>query len=144
MYTIKKYTTNSPEYQLALKLRYEVLRKPLGLEFTEHELQKDANDVHFGLFKEDHIVASLTLTQESEGKIKMRQVAVAANMQGKGLGKTLALESEKYALETGNEIVYCHARDTAVPFYNKLGYEQIGELFIEVGIPHYKMVKKIG
>lgn len=34
-----------------------------------------------------------------------------------------------------------HARDTAVPFYNKLNYLQVGEPFIEVGITHFEMYK---
>jgi predicted GNAT family N-acyltransferase len=36
-----------------------------------------------------------------------------------------------------------HARETAVPFYLKLGYEVVGGQFEEVGIPHFKMEKKL-
>jgi len=34
-----------------------------------------------------------------------------------------------------------NARKTAVGFYEKLGYEKIGEEFPEINIPHYKMRK---
>ena len=32
-----------------------------------------------------------------------------------------------------------HARQTAVPFYERLGYETYGEPFVEVTIPHIAM-----
>jgi len=34
-----------------------------------------------------------------------------------------------------------HAREAAIPFYLRLGYELEGEPFTEVGIPHRRMVK---
>jgi predicted GNAT family N-acyltransferase len=36
-----------------------------------------------------------------------------------------------------------NARDTAIPFYLHLGYELVGEPFVEVGIPHRKMRKAL-
>ena len=43
--------------------------------------------------------------------------------------------------ENGFEKMSLHARDTAVPFYNKLNYLQVGEPFIEVGITHFELYK---
>ena len=34
-----------------------------------------------------------------------------------------------------------HARQVAVPFYERLGYSIVGEPFEEVSIPHFKMEK---
>jgi predicted GNAT family N-acyltransferase len=34
-----------------------------------------------------------------------------------------------------------HARKIAIDFYQKQNFQQIGEVFYEVGIPHLKMVK---
>ena len=36
-----------------------------------------------------------------------------------------------------------HARDTAIPFYKKLGYECVGEPFVEVTILHQAMQKRL-
>jgi predicted GNAT family N-acyltransferase len=36
-----------------------------------------------------------------------------------------------------------HARETAVPFYNALGYNSVGAQFEEVGIPHFRMEKAL-
>jgi predicted GNAT family N-acyltransferase len=43
----------------------------------------------------------------------------------------------------GIHYIELHARKSVVNFYIKLGYSMIVEEFIEVGIPHYKMFKKL-
>ncbi len=140
---IKTFTYQSPEYVQALKLRDKILRKPLGLQFTKAELQKDEHDIHFGLFEDEKIVACLTLTRTENGRMKMRQVAVDDNTQGKGLGSQLSLAAEKYAAKNGFAIMFCHARKAASVFYLKLGYKIVGDEFTEVNIPHYLMEKKL-
>ena len=75
--------------------------------------------------------------------MKMRQVAVAANKQGFGVGRLLVEASEAKSKTMGALEIQLHARDTAVPFYLKLGYEIFDEPFVEVGIPHRKMKKSI-
>ncbi len=130
-------------YDKALQLRTDVLRTPLGLKFTAEELKKDESDTHFGLFEDDKILACLTLTKCADNKMKMRQVAVHPDFQKKGLGKKLAAESEIFAREKGFKIMFCHARKTAVPFYESMGYTIVGDEFSEVNIPHYLMEKRL-
>ncbi len=140
---IKTFTYTSPEYKQALELRDRILRKPLGLQFTEAELKKDEEDIHFGLFEGDKIIACLTLTKTGNGRMKMRQVAVDNVLQSKGLGSELSLAAEKFALENGCKVMFCHARKAASPFYLKLGYRIVGDEFTEVNIPHYQMEKEL-
>ena len=40
----------SDDYWLLVALRSEVLRKPLGLSFSDEELQSEGNQSHFGIF----------------------------------------------------------------------------------------------
>jgi predicted GNAT family N-acyltransferase len=141
--TIKTFEYNSPDYVKALKLRDRVLRKPLGLSFTEAELKKDEHDTHFGLFEGGTILACLILTETEDKQMKMRQVAVDDQYQGRGLGKELSLAAEKYAAGKGFTLMFCHARKTAAPFYQKLGYRIVGDEFTEVNIPHYVMEKEL-
>ena len=143
MHQVKIFGYNTQEYDRALQLRDRVLRQPLGLKFTEAELKKDENDTHFGLFEDDKILACLILTKTDGGRMKMRQVAVETKEQGKGHGKELSLAAEKYALEHGFDIMFCHARKTAAPFYENLGYYTVGDEFTEVNIAHYLMEKKL-
>jgi predicted GNAT family N-acyltransferase len=140
---VKTFAYNSPEYRYALSLRNKILRKPLGLGFTEAELKKDVNDIHFGLFSGEAILACLILTECDNHRMKMRQVAVDDKFQGQGLGKKLSLEAENYARLNGFKVMFCHARKTAAPFYSKLGYHITGGEFVEVNIPHYLMEKDL-
>lgn len=140
----KKLEFKSSDYWKTVALRELLLRKPLGLKFNTEDLFEEKNMHHLALFdKETFCVACLILVPETQHLIKMRQVAVAEKMQGSGIGKYLVEKSEKWAQNQGYKEMYCHARETATPFYLKLGYQKEGDLFNEVGIPHYKMTKSL-
>ncbi|MCX7771565.1 MAG: GNAT family N-acetyltransferase [Clostridia bacterium] len=131
----------SDNYKAELALRDRVLRQPLGLSLYDEKLDKERFDRHIGAFMGDRLVGVLILTELTPEDIKMRQVAVGEALQGQGIGTALVSFAEEYARERGAARIVLHARKTAVPFYTKLGYKIIGETFIEVGLPHLKMLK---
>jgi predicted GNAT family N-acyltransferase len=49
--------------------------------------------------------------------------------------------ADVYAVNFGKSRIMLHARETAIPFYQKLGYEVTGEPLTEVGLPHRIMEK---
>jgi predicted GNAT family N-acyltransferase len=53
-------------YYQSLALRYEVLRKPLGLHFSEMDLVPDQTSLHFVGIKDNQVVACLILSQKSK------------------------------------------------------------------------------
>ena len=108
----------SQEYDAEVKLRDKILRKPLGLEFMAEMLANEIIDVHIGAFQDERLVGCLVLTKfnEAEQSVKMRQVAVEDNMQGKGVGKVLVECAEREARERGYHLMWCNARDIAIPF----------------------------
>jgi predicted GNAT family N-acyltransferase len=73
----------------------------------------------------------------------MRQVAVDTAIQQQGIGKKLIAFAEKFAKENSVTHIECNARETAVPFYQKMKYEVVGAPFLEVGIPHFFMQKEL-
>lgn len=134
---------NSPEYEKMVSLRYEILRKPLGLDFSKEELDKECNDILIGAFDDDRILACCMLTASSPDTCRLRQMAVHNSLQGKGIGATMMNFAENVARDRGFKTLTMHARKTAVGFYQKLGYHIHGEEFTEVTIPHYEMRKKL-
>ena len=38
------------------------------------------------------------------------------------------------------QLIYLYAQDSAIKFYEKLGFKSIGNLFKEVGINHQEMI----
>lgn len=133
----------TPAYEQTVQLRREVLRWPLGLEFTEEQLAAESTDVHLGAFDDGRCVGCLVLTPIGDDTYKMRQVAVSPNRQGTGVGRAMVEWSEEYARLQGRPWIKLNARDTAVPFYERLGYAIEGEPFEEVGIPHRAMRRRV-
>ena len=120
-----------------------MLRWPLGLEFTDAELVAETDDLHITVMDGKLALACLMLTPLANGQIKMRQVAVDPALQGTGIGRQMVEFSETEAARLGYQEMVLHARDTAVGFYLRLGYESVGDPFKEVGIPHRYMRKSL-
>lgn len=138
----KEVAYDSQDYQLTIQLRDLLLRKPLGLEFSNEDLAREEDMFHLAFFKKEKCIACLVLVPEGK-KIKMRQVAVAEKYQSKGIGKKIIQKSEAFAKAKGFQKIYCNARKTAVHFYLKQGYKVVSDEFIEVNIPHFQMEKQI-
>ena len=142
-FKIIKY--QSKEYEQMINLRTEVLRKPLGLVYTKEQLAMDKEDILIGCFENENtnLVACCILTIKNEDTMKLRQMAVANDLQGQGIGSKLISFTEKVAKEAGYNKIELHARKYAEGFYQKLGYSVVGDEFCEVNIPHFKMEKFI-
>jgi predicted GNAT family N-acyltransferase len=135
----------TPEFDDAVRLRYAVLRKPLGMEYTAEQIAAEYDQYHLAAYADSGIlVGYLNLTPYQNDQVKMRQVAVDPASQGSGVGKALVAASEAFAHRLGFRKMILHARETAVPFYLKVGYEIVGERFEEVTIPHFRMEKVLG
>nr|CAX69048.1 GCN5-related N-acetyltransferase [uncultured bacterium] len=133
----------SPEYHQALTLRFDVLRKPLGIAFDPERLKLESADLHFACFQGERLVATLILTPLSVAEAQMRQFAVANGLQKSGIGRTLMAHAERCALEYGFVRISMHAREIAIPFYEKHGYAKVGDRFYEVTLPHFVMAKDL-
>lgn len=135
----------SSEYNEMVDLRHEVLRKPLGLTFSEKDLERDKNTLLLvARFSEKKgIVACCILSPKTTDTAQLRQMAVAELCRGKSVGRQLLSFAESVAVNQGYQYIYLHAREVAVGFYKNQSYDVIGDKFVEVGIPHYEMSKKI-
>jgi predicted GNAT family N-acyltransferase len=141
MFTQVQY--GAKEYDEALALRSEVLRAPLGLELGREELDDEKDSFHLVSWRDNAIVACLVLMPQSKKQLKMRQLAVRENCRGEGVGHALVSYAESFALDHSYKEIVLHARETALGFYEKMGYEVEGECFIEVTIPHFFMRKNL-
>jgi N-acetylglutamate synthase-like GNAT family acetyltransferase len=134
---------NSREYRETIALRTIILREPLGLTFSESELAAENTSYHIASYVDGRVVACLVLKPNTPNVIQMRQVAVDSSMQGSGIGRAIVAFSEQFAKENGYAEMILHARQTAVAFYLKLGYQINGDVFEEVSLPHNSMSKML-
>jgi len=140
---LKLIDHGSPEYEQMLRLRNDLLRKPLGLSFSPEEIEKEKADVLMGAFEDDRLLGCCLLTELDAKTLRLRQMAVPDNLQGKGIGRALMVFAENIARDMGFSVLMMHSRVTATGFYEKLGYEIKDGQFIEVTIPHVIMEKKL-
>lgn len=140
--TIQEVAFQSPLQVASTLLRSEVLRKPLGLTFSEEELAGESNQVHLVATILEDVVGVLLLVPLQNQEWKMRQVAVSPDLQGQGIGQQMVLFAEQWLKNRDALQVVLHARLKAVPFYKKLNYHTDEVVFTEVGIPHFKMWKE--
>ncbi len=132
---------NSPEYLLECTLRDEVLRAPLGMRLADEDLSAEIHQRHFGLFLSDgSLVACAIAVPTAPGEIKIRQMAVRPNEQGKGHGRALMTHLMRHFAVNGIRRFTLHARADVSGFYEAIGFTRSGPLFEEVGIPHVKMI----
>jgi predicted GNAT family N-acyltransferase len=136
----KEIAYKSPEWTNAVKLREKILREPLGSFFTDQELEEEKNHFQIAGFIDDRIIATAVLVPEDDA-MKMQRVVVTETLRGMNIGSEMMAFCEKFALARKSKFIYCHARDSAVNFYIKNGYDGIGDYFDEDGIPHLKMKK---
>lgn len=140
----REFAFDSPVYKVAVLLREDVLRKPLGLEWDDGIAAGEDQSFHLGCFINDRLLATLVLQPIDQTTVKMRQVAVAFDVQGNGVGTTLVRHAEEFAKSAGFIKIVAHARELAIPFYRRLGYHIEGDSFYEVSLRHYFISKELG
>lgn len=133
----------SPDYNALVALRHDVLRRPLGRTFTRAELEAERGSVHVGAWEGDALAGCLVLLPLDAGRVRMRQVAVREDRQGRGVGRALVDFAETWARGQGFEVMVLHARAGAVGFYEALDYQKQGGMFEEVDLPHWQMTKAL-
>ena len=140
---LKQIDHGTPEYQLMIELRKQILRTPLGLSFSEEELVSEKNEILIASFEEDEILGCCVLSPCGNNKIRLRQMAVKDEVQGKGIGASIIAFAENLAKDKGYQYIIMHARDSAIGFYEKFGYKITGDTFYEVNLPHHIMEKEL-
>jgi predicted GNAT family N-acyltransferase len=131
------------EYGQMLKLRDDILRKPLGLNFSKDELEKEKNNLHIAAYEDDQMLGCCMLVEEGPQTVRLRQMAVINDLQGKGVGRALMQFAENLARDRGYKKITMHARSNALGFYEKMGYKKVGKEFQEITISHYVMEKEL-
>ena len=133
----------SKEYQQMVKLRDDMLRKPLGLSFSAQELENEKENMLIGAFEDEDMLGCCMLVEEKGDTVRLRQVAVLNDLQGKGIGRALINFAENLARDRGYKIISMHARKGTTVFFEKMGYKITSPEFIEITIQHYIMQKQL-
>ncbi len=133
-----------------LPLRSLVLRE--GRPFDQCTFAEDgqAGSFHIGSFRGDDLTGIASyyrkdLDDQSGRGFQLRGMAIAPDLQRAGVGRAIVNFGEAHLrTERLADYLWCNARVSAIPFYERDGWSVVSEEFLipEVG-PHRRMVKRL-
>ncbi len=131
-------------------VRHPVLRKGKPIDSCHFDGDELPTTQHFGLYENETVEGVISLFEKNNPlfderhQVQIRGMAVLENNQGKGFGRLLVSHCEELLKSQNMALIWFNARENAVGFYQKMGYEIIGNAFDipDVGI-HYVMWKRL-
>lgn len=137
-----KIAETDQERKDALYVRHLVFvqeqKVPENIEIDEFE--QDA--IHFiGYYKQQPIAAGRLRFIDHYGKLE--RLCVLKNFRGNDYGKQMLKEMEKETLSNHFNHTLLNAQSSAIPFYEKVGYQVASKPFTEAGIIHVTMTKQL-
>lgn len=138
------------EAEDTFSVRQPVLRPGKPIESCHFDGDNLGTTAHFGLSENEELVGVVSVYKTNypnctiERQFQMRGMAVLKEHQGLGFGLELVKKAEHYIKEKKGNLIWFNARETAVPFYQKLGYKIKGDPFEIEGIgTHFVMYKRL-
>lgn len=135
----------------ALKLRVDVFVVEQtcyypDLDSEENQLDRHNETLHLLGYQDGNLVAYLrVLAQEQsyDDYISIGRVATAKHARGSGLGHELMSEGLKLCQQHfANQDIKISAQEHLLKYYQRHGFKQVSEMYLEDNIPHIAMVKK--
>ncbi len=125
------------EKNLALNIRREVFIK--GLNIPEHlEIDSNEESSKYILAKVDGKSVGTARWRKTDEGMKLERFAVLNDYRSIGIGTMMT----KFILNQlkNSKLIYLNAQQSAISFYEKMGFKPIGPRFKEVNIEHQKMI----
>ncbi len=131
------------ELQQAFLIRDEVFVQEQQVAAEEEYDKYDATANHYLAYGKDKVACGTARWRETEKGVKLERFAVLAPHRGQGAGAAILQRMliDIDESEEANQLVYLHAQITAIPFYERFGFNKEGNEFDECNIKHYKMVR---
>ncbi len=125
-------------FEKAKEIRYRVFVQEQSV---PQELEWDSFDkiAHHLILYLNNIPIGTARLFTKENRSYIGRVAVLKEYRGKGYGRIIMKAIMEHAKNIGIKRIYLHSQTYIKDFYKKLGYKEIGDKFIEAGIPHVEM-----
>jgi len=130
------------EFELMYDLRWRILRQPWNQPKGSEKDEIESEAYHFIVLLHNEMVGTARFHKLNENIGQIRYLAVEKPFQRKGIGGKLMEAIHLTAMNQFLKYIILNARETALPFFEKMGYKIIEDgplLFGE--IKHKKMVR---
>jgi predicted GNAT family N-acyltransferase len=132
------------EWTAYYDLRWRVLRAPWQQQGPDRDETDDTSIHRMVCNQQGQVLAVARLHRVDSTTGQIRFMAVDAAQQRKGYGSLLLHALEQTARELGLETIILQARENAVPFYLRHGYQTREKTFLLFDeIQHYLMSKRL-
>lgn len=131
------------ELTALLDLRYEVFCVEQGVAVTADRDGRDHDAEQLVAVRDGVVVGTCRLLCEDD-LAQLGRMAVSPDMRGDGIGARLLDQADLVAEELGIAHIVLHAQVPARGVYERAGYRQKGPVFLEEGIEHVAMEKRLG
>ncbi|MFZ5950291.1 MAG: GNAT family N-acetyltransferase [Candidatus Rifleibacteriota bacterium] len=131
----------SESYRIRFAVFVDEQKVPSGIEKDEY----DARSTHVLAFFDGKPVATgrVFLDPELNGVARLGRVAVLREFRGLGAGLAVCKSLISMAEKLKSHKILIHAQVSVEGLYRRLGFERIGEEFLEAGIRHVEMVLEL-
>ena len=142
--TVKRFDElTAAELFSIYKLRAEVFVVEQNCPYQDND-DADKTAYHLWLSDEEGIAAYARVLPADVTTGEIFVGRVIAKRRRCGLGKRIVTEGVRLAKDVlGADTVYINAQTQAQGFYEKCGFSVISDEFMEDGIPHVKMMRKL-
>lgn len=131
-------------------IRHQMLRRGKPIENCVYAGDDDEQTFHLGAFLDTKLVSVASFYFEKHPKLlppyqyRLRGMATLPEYQRRGLSSELLKMAFPIIKQNLATLLWCNARLTAVGFYEKVGFEKVGEPFTisDIG-QHILMTKTI-
>ncbi len=110
------------------------------------EVDDKEGTFHVGAFKDDNLVAIGTFLIERNEKFKqkkqyrLRAMASTPEVRGENFGKRVIDFAINYLKSKEVELLWCDARKVALGFYEKMGFNVVGDFYEVRNIGPHKLM----
>jgi predicted GNAT family N-acyltransferase len=134
---------DAAEVRAAMDLRIRVFCDEQGVDRRVEPDGLDDEATQLVALDESGVIATCRL-RFLDDECKLERMAVERRYRGAGAGRRLLEGAEDEARRHGAKSMVLHAQRRAEGFYAGAGYVAEGETFIEEGIEHVAMAKRLG
>jgi predicted GNAT family N-acyltransferase len=130
------------EVAAALALRSRVFCEEQGVSFEADQDGRDPEATHIVAVDEGDVIGTCRLLFRGE-VARLGRLAVEPGRRGDGIGAAILREADRVAVDAGAESIALHAQTYAQSLYEHAGYREYGPTFVEEGIEHVAMEKRL-
>ena len=134
---------NAERIAAAAALRTRVFVDEQGVDPAIEQDGRDGETLHVAVCDAHGEVVGTGRLMLGEGYAKVQRVAVEARLRGEGIGRKVMAGLDLVAMRQGIGEMRLSSQAEAVPFYERLGYIPQGEPYLEAGIVHLAMSRKL-